>query len=101
MYVVILLIKTIFSYTLVVMTHERLCSVKIESSPVLWTCEIQGAQYMISIKKLRFSSHSRTKVRRQGPPGSARAQPWSWATQYMLQPYYHLFSRDFNFVNLE
>ena len=101
MYVVILLIKTIFSYTLVVMTHERLCSVKIESSPVLWTCEIQGAQYMISMKKLRFSSHSRTKVRHQGPPGSARAQPWSWATQYMLQPYYHLFSRDFIFMNLE
>ena len=35
MYVVILLIKTIFSYRLVVMTHERLCSAKIESSPVL------------------------------------------------------------------
>ena len=31
---------------------------------------------MISMKKLRFSSHPRTKVRHHGPPGSARAQPW-------------------------
>ena len=36
--------------------------------------QIQGAQHMISMKKLRFSSHLRTKVRHQGPPGSARAQ---------------------------
>ena len=34
---------------------------KIEGSPVLWTCEIQCAQHMISMKKLRFSSHPRTK----------------------------------------
>ena len=27
------------------------------------------------MKNLRFSSHPRAKVRRQGPPGSARAQP--------------------------
>ena len=50
---------------------------KIEGSPVLWTCEIQCAQHMISMKKLRFSSRPRTKVRRHGPPGSARAQPWN------------------------
>ena len=30
---------------------------------------------MISMKKLRFSSRPRTKVRRHGPPGSSRAQP--------------------------
>ena len=30
---------------------------------------------MICMKKVRFSSHPRAKVRRQGPPGSARAQP--------------------------
>ena len=30
---------------------------------------------MICMKNLRFSSHPRAKVRRQGPPGSARAQP--------------------------
>ena len=30
---------------------------------------------MICKIKLRFSSHPRAKVRRQGPPGSARAQP--------------------------
>ena len=31
---------------------------------------------MISMKKQRFSSRPRTKVRRHGPPGSARAQLW-------------------------
>ena len=30
---------------------------------------------MICMKNLRFSSRLRAKVRRQGPPGSARAQP--------------------------
>ena len=30
---------------------------------------------MISTKKLRFSSHMKTKVKLQEPPGSARAQP--------------------------
>ena len=48
---------------------------KIEGSPVLWTCEIQCAQLMISMKKQTFSSLPRTKVRRHGPPGSVRAQP--------------------------
>ena len=47
----------------------------VEGSPVLWTCEIQCARHMISMKKLRFSSHLRTKVRHRGPPGSARARP--------------------------
>ena len=28
------------------------------------------------LKKLRFSSWRRTKVRCQGPPGIAKAQPW-------------------------
>ena len=32
---------------------------------------------MICMKNLRFSSRPRIKVRRQGPPGSARAQPWT------------------------
>ena len=32
---------------------------------------------MICMKNLRFSSHPRAKVRRQGPLGSARAQPCS------------------------
>ena len=31
---------------------------------------------MICMKNLRFSSCPRAKVRRQRPPGSARAQPW-------------------------
>ena len=54
---------------------------KIEGNPVLWTCEIQCAQHMISMKKQRFSSRPSKKVRRHGPPGSARAQPCflSWA----------------------
>ena len=30
---------------------------------------------MMCMKNMRFSSHPRAKVRRQGPPGSARAQP--------------------------
>ena len=30
---------------------------------------------MICMKKVRFVSRPRAKVRRQGPPGSARAQP--------------------------
>ena len=48
---------------------------KIEGSPELWNCKIQGAQHMICVKNLRFSSCPRAKVRRQGPPDSARAQP--------------------------
>ena len=41
---------------------------------MLWTCEIQDAQFMISIGKLRFSSCLGAKVRCQGPPGTAKAQ---------------------------
>ena len=51
---------------------------KIEGSPVVWNCKIYGTQHMISMKNLRFSSRRRVKVRRQGPPGSARAQPGSY-----------------------
>ena len=50
---------------------------KFEGSPVLWNCKIQGAQHMICMKNQRFSSRPREEVRRQGPLGSARAQPWS------------------------
>ena len=38
---------------------------KIEKSPLLWTCEILGAQRKISIKKLRFLYNLYAKVRRQ------------------------------------
>ena len=38
---------------------------KIEGSPVLWSCEIQGAQHRICMKKLRFSSCPWAKVRHQ------------------------------------
>ena len=33
---------------------------------------------MICMKELRFPSRPRAKVRRQGPPGSARAQPFKY-----------------------
>ena len=53
----------------------RLCSQKIEASPVLWICETQCAQHMISMKKKKFSGRARTKVRpHHRPLGSARAQ---------------------------
>ena len=49
---------------------------EIEGSPVRWTSEIQCAKDMISMKSLTFSSHaSGAKVRHQGPPGTAEAQP--------------------------
>ena len=51
---------------------------KIEGSPALWTCEIQCAQQMISVKKQRFSSRPGTKVTDAGTTGH-RAQPWSWS----------------------
>ena len=45
-------------------------------SPVLLCCEIQCAQHKISMKKLRFSSHPRAKVKCQRPLGTAGALPW-------------------------
>ena len=40
---------------------------------------------MICMKSLRFSSHLRAKVRRQGPLSSTRAQPW--ALHVMMEIY--------------
>ena len=57
-------------------TNQGCALRKIEGSPVLWACKIQGAQHMICMKKLWFSSHPRMEVRLQGPPGSARAHPY-------------------------
>ena len=37
---------------------------------------------MNCMKNMRFSSRPRAKVRRQGPPGSARAQPCNSATKF-------------------
>ena len=48
-----------------------------QESPVLWTSEIQGAQHRIPLKKHRFPSCPRAKVRCQEPPDAARAQPCS------------------------
>ena len=48
---------------------------KIEGCPVLWTCKIYGAQHMICMKRLRFSSRPGAKVGRQRTTGFARAQP--------------------------
>ena len=39
------------------------------------TCELQGAQHMISLKNLSFSSHPGAKVRSKGIQGTAREQP--------------------------
>ena len=36
--------------------------------PMLWNWEIQGSQHTISMQKLRFPNHPRTKVRWQVPP---------------------------------
>ena len=47
---------------------------KIEGGPVLGSCKIKGTQHMICMQNLRFSSCPRAKVKRQGPPVSARAQ---------------------------
>ena len=69
-------IRTFFVTLLQRMVKQGCALLKIEGSPVLWTCKIQGAQHMICMKNLRFSSRPRAKVRRQEPPGSARAQPW-------------------------
>lgn len=63
--------KTQFKFAL-----ARLSAQKIERSPMHWTCKIQGAQHIICIKKLRFSSHPRANVRHQEPLGSTRTQPW-------------------------
>ena len=54
-------------------TNQGCALRKIEGSPVLWACKIQGAQHMICMKKLWFSSRPRTKVRCQG---SAWAHPY-------------------------
>ena len=62
---------------------------KIEGSPVFWTCEIQCAQEMISMKKQRFSSRPRTKVRRHGPQNIALS--WSIKMQkWMRRIFSHL-----------
>ena len=69
-------------YCSVLFLRRQGCALrKIEGSPVLWNCKIQGAQHMICMKNLRFSSRPRAKVRRQGPRGSARAQPWKVLVQ--------------------
>ena len=57
---------------------------KIQGNPLLWNCEILGAQHMICMKKVRFSIRSRAKVRCQGPPGSAKAQPCKFFLVYQL-----------------
>ena len=49
---------------------------KIEGSPVLRACVIQGSQRRISMRKLRYPNCPRAKVRCQGPLAAARAQPF-------------------------
>ena len=47
----------------------------IEGSPVLWNCEIQGAQHMLLYEK-KPPSYPRAKAKKcQGSQGATRAQP--------------------------
>ena len=48
------------------------------------TCEIQRAQHMISMKKLRFSSCLRAKVSRQGPQRTALEHSLGYIVQSYL-----------------
>ena len=48
------------------------------------TCEIQGAQHMISMKKLRFSSCPRAKVSHQGPQRTALEHSLGYNVQSYL-----------------
>ena len=71
---------------------------------MLWTCEIQCAQHMISMKKQRFSSRRRTKVRHHGPRGSARPQPWPlepWNCYASLFVNYYRFDTFYLWLSLE
>ena len=63
-------------YGLTFLLVSRLCSK--ENYQLL-----KGAHHMICMKNLRFSSRPGAKVRRQGPPGSARAQPWVFVPVYI------------------
>ena len=47
---------------------------KYEGSLVCWTCEIQGAQHAIPMRKPRFPSCLVAKVRSKGSPGATRSQ---------------------------
>ena len=57
-----------------------------EWSLVLWTYEIQGTKYTISVKtELRFSGRLEANTRSQEPSCFARAQPWwIWKLQMVL-----------------
>ena len=59
--------------------------------PRLWTCKISGAQHMICMKKVRFSSRPGAKVRHQGLLGSARAQPWSFCQLFLFPRFSQFF----------
>ena len=55
--------------------HAQGCALwEIKGVPVLWTCEIQGAQHMIWVKKVRFSSSPIANVRHHKPLGASRAE---------------------------
>lgn len=52
---------------------------------------MQGAQYKICMKNVRFSSRQGAKVRCQGPPGAARAQK-----EMSIENYSGKLTMDFN-----
>ena len=52
--------------------HEQCCALrKIEGTPVLWICKIQGAQYMICLKKTKIVAQDQ----KLGAMGSANPNP--------------------------
>ena len=69
--------------------HQGCAQRKTEESPLLWTCEIQGAQHIDFCEKkvIRFPSWLRAKGSRQGLLGSARAQP-CWTKIFRTDGYW-------------
>lgn len=43
----------------------------------LQTLQVQGVQHTSLVQKLIFPGQPMAKISRQGPPGFARAQPWT------------------------
>ena len=76
------------------------CAVrKTEGSPVLKTCKIQGTQHVISMKKVRFFSSPRAKVRRYRPLGAARVQPCQ--SSVILTHFHHCLLGCFPFIRTD
>ena len=71
-----MIIITVIVIIIIMYMYQGCALRKIEGSPELSNCKIYGAQHMICMKKVRFSSRPRAKVRRQGPPSTALCIYW-------------------------